>query len=214
MGGLSSLAVLAALAAAGASQDSGERVAAVVAALAGAVEGGEEVQPLLQGAWELFLEEHDAYRSDTALAVAEAMHAAAPAPWSAGCLEGILRRRGEYERADEVLERQIAATEDPLARRALVERRAILAGAAGWLDQERDLLGRALAEGGTDAWQMLARYALSAGERERARRLFRILVERSRGAPAEAAPWALRGWGLALLPVSPDPYTTATGGGG
>lgn len=223
MGGVALLAPLALAALARGAQDDAwhaartlppglPRAEAIARALRDAAGDPAALQERLAAAFEAFLEDHDAYRAEAARTIAEAMFAADEASWSAFCLEGILRRGGEYELADEVLAaRQERATE-PRERVELLERRAIVAAGAGWLARERDLLGAALAAGGTDAYQILGRLELAAGRRSAARTLFRALVARGAGDAPDGEPpaWGLRGWGLALLPRPPEPLPTAT----
>ncbi|MDP6739511.1 MAG: hypothetical protein QF404_05790 [Planctomycetota bacterium] len=161
---------------------------------------------LLTLSYESFLEELGLYAGQVARDLAEAMYGAAPATWSVLCLEGAARRTGDLGRAAEVLEGGMVLNTraDKLELR---ERRAIVAAGAGELPIELDWLGRALLQGGTDGLQMRARLALVMGERQRTKGLFRVLVDRSRGpSPSlgEPPPWALRGWGLALLPPGPE----------
>jgi hypothetical protein len=159
--------------------------------------------PVLNAAYQAFLEDEAAFRGSAARALAEAMHARARATWSASCLEGIARRQGDYATADEVLREQVEATAPGSERTELVLRRALAATGAGARELARDLLGQALVEGALDAYQMLGMEALSAGRLARARRLFGVLVERDRVHGEERAPWALRGWGVAQLPAPP-----------
>lgn len=182
------------------------RARAFAAALAQVDEDRASLQPRLQAAYEAFREDEAAYRSDAARILAEGMHDAAQATWSAINLASICRLQGAYERADEVLAGHHARATDPTERLDLLLGRAILAGAAGWLERERDLLGMALARGGQDAYQILGRQALAAGRRRQALALFRVLLEHHFGPQrlAQAPPWALRGWGLALLPTPGD----------
>jgi hypothetical protein len=186
-----------------------ERESALIEAMVEASGDPVALHPKLLAAYDAFRAAHDAYRGEAALALAEAMHAHAHATWSAYCLEGILRKLGDYATGDEVLRLQLEAVSDPAERLDLLQRRAILAAGAGWPRRERAYLGAALALGGTDSLQMLGRLALASGQQtghqDRARILFRVLLERHRGDPAEAPPWALRGWGLALLPPPAEP---------
>lgn len=173
--------------------------------------GAEGLEPgrwaqLLKLSYESFLEELGLYAGQSARDLAEAMYGSAPATWSVLCLEGAARRTGDLGRAAEVLEGGMVLNADA-DRLELRERRAIVAAGAGELPTELDWLGRALLLRGNDGLQMRARLALAMGARQRSRGLFRVLVDRSRGpAPAlgEPPPWALRGWGLALLPPGPE----------
>ncbi|MDA1264336.1 MAG: hypothetical protein O2816_04570 [Planctomycetota bacterium] len=185
--------------------DPARRVTALVAAIEEVAGDAAAAQPRLVLAFEEFQREHDRFEGARATALARAMHRAAGATWSAYCLEGILRRTGDYRGAQEVLVAHLAGLDPGPERTDVVQRSAIVAAGAGWLEQERAALGRALVHGGTDAHQMLGRLALAAGRTEEARRLFRVLLEQHAGDPAQTPPWALRGWGLALLPPAADP---------
>jgi len=188
--------------AAAAQLDAGlERAQALASELRAALGDAAALPPLLQQGWQEFVTAIEACRGPSALVLGHALYEVAPAPWSVQCLEGALRRTGDYEGADRVLVAEIERTTDPAERRTLVERRALVAAGAGWSERERDVLGQALALGGTDAYQILGRLSLAAGELDRARILFRVLVERHPPPDtAHAPPWALRGWGLTLLP--------------
>ncbi len=181
------------------------RVQSVITALDGTEAGSDSENRLLTEAFGVFTAEHDAYEGEAALAVARAMHRHASATWSAFCLEGILRRLGHYEAARDVLADHLVSVSAPAERAAVVDRQAIVAAGAGWRSSESSHLGRGLVLGGTDAYQMLARRCLAEGKRADARTLFRVLVERSIHDPAQGPPWALRGWGLALLPKGVEP---------
>lgn len=208
MGGLSLLLAVACAAPVGTreAQDpaarAADRAVEIAEGLHAVADDPQAVEPRLREAFEAWRVAYDGYRGEAARTIAEAMHAVAAERWSAEVLEGTCRRLGDYASADRALAEQIRRTVDPAERRALLERRAIVAAGAGWTEREREFLGRALAAGGTDAYQMLARRALADGETARARTLFRALVERHLDTPAEAPPWALRGWGMTLLPAA------------
>ncbi len=219
MGGLTLGALLAALVA---FQDPSplDRARELVGRLVDEASEPALLQERLQETFVAFVAEHDAFHGEAALLLAEAMYAHGPGTWSAFCLEGILRRLGRYERAEEVLAGHLETVTVPEQRAQILERRAILAAGAGWRERELDHLGRALALDGLDAQQMLGRLALFEGRKERARVLFRVLVERLRGAregagevTPESIPWALRGWGLALLPPASEPGRDTLDGG-
>jgi len=174
------------------------------------------VAPLLQEAFDLFLMKMERKDGPGAVGLARAMHARAPAPWSAFCLEGALRRSapadpkgegalGAFAEADGALTALLRSSELGVAERlAVTQRRAILA--AGFADPagERASLGRALAQGGIDGAQILGLHALQAGEHLESARLFGLLLDR--GEQAAVIPWALRGHGLAALEsVRKDP---------
>lgn len=182
------------------------RARAFAAAMAEVAGDPATLQPRLQAAYDAFRQDERAYRADAALILAEAMHSADNRAWSAFSLSNICRRLGDYDRADRVLAARYEIATDPVERLNLLQGRAIVAGAAGWLGRERDLLGMALARGGEDAYQILGRQALAAGNTGLALTLFRVLLEHHSGPErlADAPPWALRGWGLALLPAPGD----------
>lgn len=172
----------------------------------GALEQGHWSR-LLEVAYAAFLEELGLYAGEPACNVAEAMYLAAPAPWSSLCLEGVTRRTGNLARSAQVLERGLAIEMDPVTQLELLERRSIVAAGAGELAVQLDWLGRSLIQKGSDGLQMRARIALAQGARKRSTVLFRVLVDRSRGPLPTLGvppPWALRGWGLALLPAGPE----------
>lgn len=163
-----------------------------------------DLQGRLFPAFRVFEEDATALRLEDAAALGEALHARAGMTWSAQSLALLYRRMGRYADADAVLVEQLARTEEPADQLVLLQDRAITACGAGWEARADDLLGEAFALGGRDACQILGLRALSAGDRGRARRLFRyLLLPRSgqdRRKLLEGTPWALRGWGLALLP--------------
>ena len=150
-------------------------------------------------AYEAFVDDEGRFDGEAAQILAHAMHASAQATWSAFAVERIARRLGDYDGADAVLAERLARTRVEDERLDLLQRRGLGALGAGRRDLALDLLGRALAAGGADAAQMLGREALASGQRDRAAALFRRLLA-SRQDPAPDTPWALRGWGLALLP--------------
>jgi hypothetical protein len=162
---------------------------------------------LLELSHQAFLEELKRFAGAPARRVAEAMHRASPAIWSSLCVEGVARRMGDLERSTEVLESALARTGNADSLLELRERLAIVCAGWGRNAQQLDWLGRALVLGGDDGLQMRGRLALSEQQSSRARALFRVLVDRSRGplpSLKEPPPWALRGWGLALLPPAPE----------
>lgn len=85
---------------------------------------------------------------------------------------------------------------------SMLERRAVARIGAGRDDQAQHDLGRALSLGGRDAAQILGQQALARGQDATAVQLFRSLLLPRPGEDAsqlqELAPWANRGWGLAL----------------
>lgn len=156
-----------------------------------------------QLAYAAFLEDHDRFLALPARLTAEAMHAVGQATWSAFCVEGISRRYGDHARALAVIDERLAAVGpagDPVELRELLERRAISAMGAALPREAEASLGRALRLGGDDALQILGKIALDAGRPREACRLFSALLARAQAQGGEAAPWALRGWGVSLLP--------------
>lgn len=146
-------------------------------------------------AWRIGVEESRAFRYDLAVEIQTILHESAQAPWSASDLALTLGRAGRYEEGREVLEAQLErgpATSAPV----LQARLGLLLLGAGQERAARNALGRALAGGSEDAALILGRLALDQGDKASARALFRgQLMEGSGGA------WALRGWGLTLLPT-------------
>ncbi|HIK62212.1 MAG TPA: hypothetical protein EYF98_16165 [Planctomycetes bacterium] len=197
-------------------QPGSARAVAICNALNGGPAGLEQGHwsRLLEISYAAFLEELGLYAGAPARKVAEAQYRAAPGTWSVLCLEGVARRTGDLGRSAEVLESALAAESEPATQVELRERRSIVAGGAGDLETQFDWLGRALASRGSDGLQMRARLALAHGARERARALFRVLVDRGRGPSpdlGEPPPWALRGWGLALLPSGTESFVLSGG---
>ncbi|MEZ6017475.1 MAG: hypothetical protein R3F49_20340 [Planctomycetota bacterium] len=210
--------------------DGPERTAALVRALSAAAFAPLAPQARferLDVAYRAFLSAEERIAADELLALAQAMYDRDPAIWSGFCLEGALRRGfGRYAEADALLASLAARfADDPAAVLALTERRTLIAAGAGDAARERALLGSALGAGSLDARQILGFAALRAGDDAAALAHFSVLV----GAPAPAAPaaqgasggadtgdqapsaftptpardlppWALRGFGIALLP--------------
>ena len=120
--------------------------------------------------------------------------------------------RQELTRAEEADDAALAErARDSLAtleyeHTVVLERRGLVARAAGEPKRARRYLGSALARGGRDAAQILAHEAWVSGRYAEARALFRGLLLPRAGESAEdlnqIAPWALRGWGLSLLPAA------------
>lgn len=184
---------------AGARDDDAE-AAALVDRLRAAGQGGEVPEDLIQEAWQAWVQAYDAYAGERALLLARAMHEVSGAIWSLEILEGTCRRLGLYDHAAAVIQEQLGRTPRGPDQVFLLERRALVAAGAGDESAQVEFLGRALAAGGVDAQQVLGRRALSAGRLDRARGLFRGLVERRTLEGGVNAPWALRGWGVTLLP--------------
>jgi hypothetical protein len=163
-------------------------------------ETAQDWQVLL--AWNAAVEEALALRlAGPALALQEELAARYAADWSAIDLALTRRLLGDAAGADEVLSRAIereASAGRPTAE--LWSQRGIAALAAGDEARGRDYLGRALALGSEDAGLVLARLDLVAGRPEAARRGFRPPILRT-----PQADWALRGWGVSLLPPAESP---------
>lgn len=170
-----------------------ERATALEARLAVAPE--PEIPGLLQLGFEEFLAAAEAYRADLAVPLAEAMHARARAPWSAMSLALISRRAGRSERELAVLEEALEAAEDPVTRRDLLVSLGHARLVAGATEPGLSALGSAFCRGSSNAGVVLGRMALREGRPRQARAIFRTLL---RDDPPPS--WALRGWGLSLLP--------------
>lgn len=164
----------------------------ILGALAGL--RGAELEACIALAYRRFVELSDEFELERATALARALFERTRAPWSAANLGTVLRRRGRFEEARQALSQgMLEARGGDYA--ALRSDRALVAIAAGWEARARDDLGSALARGSRDAAVVLGRVELAAGRFERARALFRSVLG---GEPRQ--PWALRGWGLSMLP--------------
>jgi len=153
-------------------------------------------------AWETGVEAARALRIEQAIAIQTALEERHPAAWSGMDLALSLGLAGRPDEADLVLERSLARalTAEPAACGELWSRRGLLWMGQGEERRARDCLGRALARGSRDAALLLAWMDLEHGRLEGARAGFRAaLYDDPSGA------WALRGWGLALLPEDPRP---------
>ena len=118
------------------------------------------------------------------------------AAWSAIDLSITPRTLGHGELADAILAEAIAQEEAAQRSTAdLWSRRGVAAFGNGDEREARHYLGRALTRGSTDATLMLGLINLLAGRREAARMDFRTSILSD-----QPAAWALRGWGLTLLP--------------
>jgi len=98
-----------------------------------------------------------------------------------------------------VLRESIAKTENQADKTALWEALALALDAANLPVERLDALGHAYVDGGTDAAQILGSIALYEGRWSDAARLFGPLLDGARLENRDPAPWALPGWGLALL---------------
>lgn len=200
-------------------QDGAARADAIVAQLTD--DAPDDDAALLGAGFDAFVERMDAFDAERALALARAMFDRSPAVWSAFCLEGALRRGApadlESEAADAAhaeasaaLEALLATRLTPADRLAVVQRQALLHAGFDRPVAERRVLGAALGMGGYDGIQIMALKGLSrdsaaegwsAASPETAGALFASLLDRGAPDPTspQAAPWALRGHGLASL---------------
>ncbi|MCA8980376.1 MAG: hypothetical protein H6831_06365 [Planctomycetes bacterium] len=160
---------------------------------------GDDYGPTLNAAFERFMQHVDALRMDRAEVLMRAMHDRAHGGWSAESLAMVMVRQGRYDEARALLTEQLATVDDPTERAALLQARALHALGRGEDAVARRDLGAALLLGSSDAEVVLALLALSHGELERARVTSRALLARD---PAPA--WALRSWGLSMLPPAGD----------
>jgi len=175
-----------------------ERAQALTAGLAQV--NSAQLQAYLVLAFEEFMHQNQAWRLDLARPLAEAMHARAQATWSAMSLALVCTRGGDGARARRVLEEQLARTPPGPDQYDLFERLGLALQGAG--DERAALapLGSALARGSANAAVVLGRSALREGRLGKARALFRSHLGEG---PAQA--WALRGWGLSMVPARARP---------
>jgi len=156
-------------------------------------------------AWNVAVDEARALRlAEGASPIQEVLFERFPAPWSAIDLALTRTWLGDAAGVDAVLAQAIAR-EEAAGRPAadLWSQRGIAALGFGDEARARDYLGRALARGSEDASLVLGRLDLDAGRLEAARMEFRASILSDR-----PAAWALRGWGLTLLPrpqAAPEP---------
>ena len=135
--------------------------------------------------------------AEGALPIQEVLHARYQTVWSAIDLALTRTRLGDREGADTALAATIEREEGAGRPSAdLWSQRGISALGFGDERRARDYFGQALARGSEDAALVLGWLELEAGRLEAARKAFRpsILSE-------QPAAWALRGWGLTLLPA-------------
>jgi len=170
------------------------RVAVVLRALASTPELTREQAQL---AYEVALEEALALRLDRgARPIQEVLQARFQAAWSAANLSLTHHRLGHAEVADAILAEAI--TREEAAQRPTADlwsRRGVAAFGNGDESEARHYLGRALAAGSADGTLMLGLIDLLGGHLEAARMGFRTSILSD-----QPAAWALRGWGLTLLP--------------
>lgn len=155
----------------------------------------------LQRGFEIFLELEGDFQVG-AREVAVALHRRAHATWSAFCLEGIQRRCGSLDLALVTVNSMLP----PLGKaqgaeaEALLGRRAIIHAGSGHQGLARADLGRLLVAGFPDAHQILGLNALLEGDWQASSAHFGVLLDRSRSEGKIPPPWALRGFGVSLLP--------------
>ncbi len=149
-------------------------------------------------AWNTAVEEARSIRfREGALNIQRELHRRYVAEWSALDLSLTLRQLNEQKESDEVLAGAIErAQKEGRASVGLWSQRGINSLGFGDEARGRDYLGRALAMGSDDASIVLGRLDLVSGRTEAARGAFRASILSSESAGA----WALRGWGLSLLP--------------
>lgn len=153
----------------------------------------------LNQAFARFIERVDAYELERAEALIRTMHERELAAWSAESFSMLLGRADRFDEARRVLDAQLARDVTEKQRQTLLKTRALSTLGAGHIDRARRELGAALLHGSSDAAVVLSRLALSAGQLDRARCLSRAELSRE---PAPA--WALRSWGLSMLPPVGD----------
>ena len=140
----------------------------------------------------------DALELDLALTIQEELHARVGAVWSGFNLALTQHRAGDTASADATLA-AFLPTAGPGDRANLWNQRAIFALGEGRHGAARAYFGRSLALGSADATAILAREHLAGHNLTAARTGFRASLNRN-----PDHPWALRGWGLALL-SAPQP---------
>lgn len=160
---------------------------------------GAERPAALNAAFARFVERIDAYELDAAEALIRAMHEREHASWSAESYSMLLGRADRFDEARRILDEQIERSTTDEERRALLETRALSTLGAGHIDLARREFGVAMLLGSSDAAVVLGRLALSAGRLERARCISRVQLSEQ---PAPA--WAMRAWGLSMLPPAGD----------
>lgn len=160
---------------------------------------GEEYGPALNQAFTRFVERVEAFDLERAEALVRALHERDRGAWSAESLSMLLGRADRFDEARRVLDDQLLRTPAGESRNALLKTRALSTLGAGHTEQARRELGAALLHGSSDAAVVLSRLALSAGELERAR-----VLSRPQLALDPAPAWALRSFGLSMLPPAGD----------
>lgn len=168
----------------------GKRIAALLRA-----EEGELGLPAQRLAFAAANRAVDAFELPLALELQEALDARVGAAWSTFNLALTLQKAGQPQRADELFVRMLEEA-SPDERGSIWGQRGIVALGAGRSVFGRACLGRALAMGDADAAAVLAREALARHNLGSAQSGFRVALARN-----QTHPWALRGWGLSMLPV-------------
>jgi len=169
--------------------DRGARVAALLA-----VAPDELAIPAQQLAFAAANRAVEDFDLTLAISIQVALNDRVHAPWSAFNLALTLQKAGDPQGSDKLFARMLQQAA-PDARAGLWGQRAIVALGAGHDVSGRAYLGHALALGDPDAAAVLARQSLARHNLPSARNGFRTALMRN-----QAHPWALRGWGLSLLP--------------
>jgi hypothetical protein len=172
------------------------RVQAVLRALDDSAALGQD---RLLFAWNVSVEEARALRFEKgALPIQERLWQRSPASWSGSDLSRTLSLLGRSAEADAVLGETIALEE--AAGRPTMDlwsQRGIQTLGAGNEALARDYFGHALGQGSLDAALVLGREDLAHGRLDAARKGLRPPI-----LSGDDTGWALRGWGLALLPAA------------
>jgi hypothetical protein len=172
------------------------RVQAVLRALDDTAALGQDQ---LLFAWNVSVEEARALRYEAgALPIQERLWRRSPASWSGSDLSRTLSLIGRSAEADAVLTETIALEE--AAGRPTMDlwsQRGIQTLGAGNEALARDYFGHALGQGSMDAALVLGREDLAHGRLDAARKGLRPPI-----LSGDDTGWALRGWGLALLPAA------------
>jgi hypothetical protein len=187
-----------------------DTLAALVEALDNSATLGQvQRRALLTRSFNRFRAEVAAQRPREALPLARAMHNSAQATWSAMSMALLQTRLGLAEDAAATLREQLARTPSNPDRRDLQERLGLAYLGAGRRGPALGALGRSWLAGSTNAGQVLGALALSAGRTSDARRVFgSLLPPLSPAGPSPAPPWALRGWGLAMVGGANQPVAS------
>jgi hypothetical protein len=160
---------------------------------------------VFQLAFGLFREEVDAYRLDSALRLALAIHESAGETWSAMSLSLLQTRLGLAQAARSTLSNQIALTTPGPDRTDLQELLGLAHLGAGRRGPALVSLGRAWLADSVNAGQALGALALSEGRVPSARRILGSLLSPPSASSSSPPPWALRGWGLAMVGAATEP---------